>query len=416
MERLRRAAAGLGGHPLILDVALAIAVGAVSVMAALGGECAACDPDLRPLDAAGAGLLLLASATLAWRRRFPMGVFVANLVVLGVYFAAGYTEAYTGYSVFVAVTTVAAYRSLETAVWVGVASVGMVYVLREPHFGFELLNVVQITAIAFAIFLGAYLREHWAQRRVLQENARLNESESALRQERALAGERGRIARELHDVVAHSMSVVALQIGGARLTMTRDPARADDALARAEGATREAMAELRRLLEVMQPDAGGEGRSPQPGLDGINGLLENARGSGLRVEHRVEGEPRPLPASLELSLFRIAQESVTNALRHAGPGADLTVVLRYGEGWMELESVNGRSELRAPSAAAGEAGGGRGLVGMRERAEMFGGRVTAEHLPGGGFRVLAHLPVPPAAPEGESPPGGPPDAPGPGRA
>ncbi len=379
-----------------MDPVIAVLVAALSVSAATGGECLPCEPELRGLDALGYALLTGASLSLAWMRRAPLLVFAANLVLIGIYLGLDYTEAYTGYSVFVAVLAVAAFRPLRVAVAVGAACIAIVFVFREPHFGFELLNVVQISAIVFAVALGAYLRTRWALAEAQREQARLVTQDAALLRERDLAQERGRIARELHDVVAHAMSVVALQIGGARLTMTRDPARADEALGRAESATREAMSELRRLLGVLRPEAAGdEALSPQPGIDAIAALLEGAREAGLEVSHRVEGAPFPLPATLELSLFRIVQESVTNALRHAGPGADLTVVLRYGDGWVEAEAVNGPSALRAPSAATGGDEGGRGLIGMRERAGMFGGSVTAEPRPDGGYRVVAHLPVPP---------------------
>lgn len=398
MTALHRAAALLRGHPRLVDATVAILVAVLSVTAAKGGECLSCEPELRGLDALGYALLIGASLSLAWMRRAPLLVFGANLVLIGLYLQLDYTEAYTGYSVFVAVLAVAAHRPLATGVAVGGVCIAIVFIFREPHFGFELLNVVQISAIVFAVALGAYLRTRWELMEVQDDRVRLAEHDARLMRERALAQERGRIARELHDVVAHAMSVVALQIGGARLTMTRDPARADDALGRAEASTREAMSELRRLLDVLRPEEPDGALSPQPGVDAIAALLDGARDAGLSVEHRVEGTPAPLTPALELSLFRIVQESITNALRHAGPGADLSVVLRHGAGWVEAEIVNGVSGLRAPSAAAGGAGGGRGVIGMRERAEMFGGHLTAAPLPGGGYRVLAHLPVPP--PEG----------------
>ncbi len=406
MTTLHRISAFWRDHPAVVDPALAVLVAILSVTAAKGGECLSCDPALRGLDALGYGLLIAASASLVWMRRAPLAVFGANLLLMGIYLALDYTEAYTGYSVFVAVLAVAAHRPLTVGLAVWATCMAMIFAFRQPHFGFELLNVVQISALTFAVALGAYLRTRWAYLAVLGDRARLAEHEAQLMREQALARQRGRIARELHDVVAHSMSVVALQIGGARLTMTRDPARADDALARAERATREAMSELRRLLGVLRPEVADDGLAPQPGVASIEPLLENARGAGLRITHRVEGEPPPLPATLELSLFRIVQESVTNALRHAGPGAELDVVLRYGPDRVEVEAVDGGSELSTPTAAAGSADAGHGLIGMRERVEMFGGELTAGPVPGGGFRVFARIPVPgEPAPD---PPGAPP--------
>jgi signal transduction histidine kinase len=407
---LHRISAFARDHPKVIDPAVALLVAVLSVTAAAGGQCLSCDPALRGLDALGYGLLIAASASLAWMRRAPLAVFGANLLLMGTYLALDYTEAYTGYSVFVAVLAVASHRPLPVGIAVWATCLTVIFVFREPHFGFELLNVVQISALTFAVALGAYLRTRWAYLEVLGDRARLAEHEAELMREQALARQRGRIARELHDVVAHSMSVVALQIGGARLTMTRDPARADDALARAERATREAMSELRRLLGVLRPEVDGDGLAPQPGVAAIEPLLENARGAGLRIGHRLEGAPLALPAALELSVFRIVQESVTNALRHAGPGAELEVVVRYGPDWVEVEAVDAGSELSTPSAAAGSADAGHGLIGMRERVEMFGGELSAGPLPSGGFRVLARLPVPeepaPDAPAPGTPPAG----------
>jgi signal transduction histidine kinase len=401
----QRAYDALERHPLASDALLAVLVGALSVAAALGGEPGSATA-LRPLDAAGIALLLAASAALVWRRRAPLLVFGANVALLGAYLAAEYTEDYTGYSMFVALLAVATHRNLRTAVSVGALCIGLIFVLREPHFGFVLLNVVQISAIVFAVTLGAYLRARRAYLDAVQEAARLAGRESELMRERAVAGGRGRIARELHDVVAHAMSVVVLQIGAGRLTMLRDAAGADETLGRAEATTRQALSELRLLLEVLEPgvEAGGAPPAP-PGLAQLPQVLDNARHVGMRVAHHVEGTPRALSAALDLSAFRIAQEAVTNAVRHAGPGAALSVVLRYGAHALEVEVTNGPSALAAPTAATGPARVGRGLIGMRERAAVFGGQVSADPTPEGGFRVHAHLPTQEQAPD--PPPGSP---------
>jgi signal transduction histidine kinase len=203
-----------------------------------------------------------------------------------------------------------------------------------------------------------------------------------------VAEERRRIAREMHDVVAHSMSVMVVQAGGARSILDLDPARAEEAASQIERTGREALAEMRRLLGVLGTDD--DARAPQPGLEGLDHLLSRARAAGLPASLEVVGERRPLPAGLELAAYRIVQEGLTNAIKHAA-AAPTRVAVRYDPDRLELLVENDRP----PTGTASRNGDapGHGLVGMRERARLFDGEVTARERPDGGFRVRASLPL-----------------------
>jgi len=229
----------------------------------------------------------------------------------------------------------------------------------------------------------------------------------------ATAAERTRIAREMHDIVAHSLSVIIAQADGGRYVVRQDPAAGERVLGTIAETGRDALADMRRLLGVLRapddapptaPLPGAEGgagdeRSPQPASGELEQLLAQVRATGLDVSFVRVGEPRPLPPGVGLAVHRVCQESLTNVLKHAGPGPHVTVVLTWGPDALTLEvSDDGRG------ASAGSDGAGHGLLGMRERATMFGGTLAAGPRPGGGFRVRLELPVPRAHPPAPAPP------------
>jgi signal transduction histidine kinase len=248
------------------------------------------------------------------------------------------------------------------------------------------LNWVEIFTDLVATFVIPYLlgRMTFNRRRRI-----VSEREVATRE--AVAAERAAIARELHDVVAHHMSVMVVQAGAARAVSGSDPAAAAAALRQIEASGRTGLAEMRRLLEVLKAEEDGDGRAPQPGLARIDELLDAMRASGLPVEAVVEGTPRPLSPGVDLSAYRIVQEALTNALRHAG-GASARVLVRYAPDGLELEIADHGSGPRDDP----EASGGHGLIGMRERVHLFGGELEAGPRRGGGFLVRARLPSEPA--------------------
>lgn len=202
----------------------------------------------------------------------------------------------------------------------------------------------------------------------------------------AVAEERSRIARELHDIVAHAVSVMVLQVGAVRHKLPAAMAEDRDALQGVERAGRRALAEMRRLLAAMRPDGDEAELVPQPGLDGLNSLLADVGRAGLPVELHLEGEPYPLPRGLDLSAYRIVQEGLTNALKHAR-ASDADVIVRYRPDELEIE-VRDNGE----GTTTGD-GLGHGLVGIRERVKIYGGEMSARAEPEGGFVLSTRLPV-----------------------
>ena len=224
------------------------------------------------------------------------------------------------------------------------------------------------------------------ERETAQMRAMLAEREREATARIAVAEERARIARELHDIVAHAVSVMVLQVGAVRHNLPEGLDEGKDALGRVEEAGRTALAEMRRLLGAMRRDGDGVDLAPQPGLDGLEALVDRVERAGLPVRLHVDGDRHPLPRAIELSSYRIVQEGLTNALKHArATQADVTV--RYRPNRVELEV---RDDGR--SAASGD-GFGHGLVGIRERVKIYGGDMSAGPAPDGGFILSAQLPV-----------------------
>jgi signal transduction histidine kinase len=203
--------------------------------------------------------------------------------------------------------------------------------------------------------------------------------------QRAIAEERRRIAREMHDIVAHSVSVMVVQAGGARRILSKDPDRAVAAAQEIENAGRAALAEMRRMLGVLQGQAGE--RTPQPGLAGLGSLVERARAAGQPVELRIEGETRSLPAGLDLAAYRVVQEGLTNAIKYAA-GAETDVLVRWSADDLEL-----RIGDAGGGWSASINGGGHGLIGMQERVRLYGGDVSSGQRADGGFEVRARIPL-----------------------
>jgi signal transduction histidine kinase len=222
--------------------------------------------------------------------------------------------------------------------------------------------------------------------REIEEKADRLERERESESRRSAAEAQARIARELHDVIAHALSVIVVQAGAADDAFDLDPARAREPVRAIDAAARSALADLRRVLGVLHEQAEYE---PQPGLAQVDRLLRQVRATGLDVAFEVQGATRPLPAAVDLSAYRIVQEALTNTLRHAR-AEHVRVRIRYGS----------RLELEVRDDGSGPANGGgpgRGLVGMRERVALLGGSLATGPAPGGGYRVAAEIPIEPAA-------------------
>ena len=332
-------------------------------------------------------LSAIAYGSLAWRRRRP-------LVVCGVIFCA-WVLANTGLadvepmqtpliSVLVAAYAAGAYTSGRSAVAAPfIVAAGMLTVIVTFD---EQVFTDFVFPTAFALLA-------WLAGRGVRTRTRLTEElhEAAVRAKeahdeelaRAAADERRRIAREMHDVVAHSVSVMVVQAGGARRILDKDPARAVAAAAQIEEVGRAAMTEMRRLLGVMHH---GDDRAPQPTLRDLNALIESTRTAGLPVSLTVEGAPRSLPAGMDLAAYRVVQEALTNAIKHAG-AAPTEVTVRWEPEHLELAIVDSGGK------SANGHGGGHGLIGMEERVRLYDGELRAGERDGGGFEVVARLPL-----------------------
>jgi signal transduction histidine kinase len=233
--------------------------------------------------------------------------------------------------------------------------------------------------------VGRYVRRRRGLEATLEDRARLLERERE-QQAALIAAERGRIASELHDVIAHTVSVMGIQAAAAAEVLDHDPQRARAPLDSIQTTARDAIEELRRLLGVLRNGSESAELAPQPDLGGLGDLVERARESGLHVELSIEGDRRSLPAGIELAAYRIVQEALTNIRKHAG-AAPARVTIQYRPACLDvLVEDEGRG-------AAGGAGTAHGLVGMRERATLYGGTLDAGPRPGGGFRVRARLPL-----------------------
>ncbi len=233
---------------------------------------------------------------------------------------------------------------------------------------------------------GYALRERAEQAEAAEERAAHAEREREAAARVAVAEERARIARELHDIVAHAVSVMVLQVGAVRHKLPDALAEDSEALKGVEQAGRTALTEMRRLLGAMRRDGDEAELVPQPGLDGLDSLLDEVGRAGLPVQLHVDGEPFPLPRGIDLSAYRIVQEGLTNALKHArASDADVTVRYRPDELEIEVRDNGGGGETSD--------GLGHGLVGVRERVKIYGGEMTAGTAAGGGFVLSARLPL-----------------------
>ncbi|MFF3461640.1 sensor histidine kinase [Streptomyces sp. NPDC001984] len=261
------------------------------------------------------------------------------------------------------------------------------------------IAVFQTVPFALAWVLGDSVRTRRAYFEQLEERAARLEKEREAQAKVAVAAERARIARELHDVVAHNVSVMVVQADGAAYVLDSAPDQAKKALETISSTGRQALAEMRRLLGVLRT---GEHKEvgeyvPQPDVEQIDELVEQCRSSGLPVDFKVEGTPRPLPSGVELTAYRIVQEALTNTRKHGGPNAGASVRLVYfDDGLGLLVEDDGKGAPHEMYEEGGVDGQGHGLIGMRERVGMVGGTLDAGPRPGGGFRISVLLPLKPA--------------------
>ena len=329
----------------------------------------------------------LAAVTLAWRRRYPLAVLAATCLAMD---ALGFLYRSTQASITVFTMAIAVYSAVaygsSVPVAVGIATVGVF--LRDAYdpeirsFGDHVWDWLFV-GLFVGVGYGTRLRR--TRLDAAESRARQAELAQAARAEAAAEQERQRIARELHDIVSHSLGLLVFQAGVGEQLIDTDPDKAREAFRSIRVAGLEAVGEMGTILGLIRGDRM-SGRQPQPRAADIEGLVRRARDTGVSVDFDVRGDVTALPAAVELSVYRIAQEGLTNAVRHA-PSAPVRVEVRYRDERVDVEVVNG------PGTSAVPQGGGRGLIGLRERVAIFGGRLDVGPETDGGWRLAATLPV-----------------------
>jgi signal transduction histidine kinase len=350
------------------------------------------DQYTRQTDALGYLLLAIQTLPLALRRRYP--VAVALIVVAGFLLDRGldYPSTFAGVGTVVAIHAVGSELSSRRSAIVGMSIIGgvtaytLIGVVVYQSVSLDDAAFVFLTGLA-ALYLGREVHHRRERSLALEERAERAEREREERARAAVADERARIARELHDVVAHEVAVMTIQAEGAlRISPDGDP-RVHGALRTIRDAGREALSEMRRMVGLLRDPDAEEGLAPQPGLSELDRLVEQFDRAGLPVAVHVTGTPRRLPGGIDLSAYRIIQESLTNALKHGGPKASADVTVDYQDTSLDITVLDdGRG-------AAAASNGGHGLVGMHERIALLAGRLEAGPRPGGGFQVHATIPV-----------------------
>lgn len=331
-------------------------------------------------------VLAMVYGALYWRRSQPLAVLGGTLAVLALIMTFGYS--YDLYGMPIALYSVGRFANKDKcsyfAVGVTLVLVGIsTFVDGEPvsSIGFSLVFVTGVW------YMGRRIRVRGDYLKLLQDRAAQLEWEKDSEARRAVAEERTRIARELHDVVAHQVSLMTVQAGAATTVAADDPEGALQAMKAVEEAGRRALVELRHLMGVLRPEAEEDDLVPQPGLADIPRLVEHLKEAGLQVTLTMGDVLTDLPARVNLSTYRIVQEALTNVLKHAGPSARTEVRLSSDKHGITIEVLDdGHGATILPGA-------GHGLAGMRERAQLLGGSLDAGPRPGGGFQVIARLPV-----------------------
>jgi signal transduction histidine kinase len=402
----------LSRHPRLVDgvpAALLLLVGIATGMGSVENRAQVVGPagqtvTSAPVTAFGSrpGLLLLLmillglSVPVVFRRTYPVQAFAVAAVAAALQVTFITRPLGTDLSLLILLYTLAAYRPRRLSLpglWVCLLG-AFVAVARWVPAQTGLVQKVLLAGVIFsgtalvAWVLGDSMQYRRAYLTSLEDRAARLERERDAQAQIATAAERARIARELHDVIAHNVSVMVVQADGASYALRSEPERTAQALTAISQTGRQALNEMRRLLGVLRSDGEQADLAPVPGLDELRELLDQAREAGMSVSLTLEGPVRPLPEGAELAAYRVVQESLTNTRKHGGLGAAAAVTLRYEPNGLLLEVTDDGLGALGPAAD----GPGHGLTGMRERIEMYGGTVEAGPLPAGGYQVTAWLP------------------------
>jgi signal transduction histidine kinase len=385
--------AWLSRHPRLVDGALALVLALIGIGSAFGTT--------HRLLAIPFTLLLI--VPVVFRRQIPVAAFALAVTAGALQVLTNVGPSGSDLAIVILLYTLAAYRPRRISVaGLAICLLGSVVAIARWAHPVQIspLQWIFVGSITFAgptliaWVLGDSMRYRRAYLLALEDRAARLEAERDAQAQVAAAAERARIARELHDVIAHNVSVMVVQADGAGYALQAEPERARLALAAISRTGRQALSEMRRLLGVLRAGDERAELAPLPGLDQLRELLEQARAAGMSVSLTMEGSPRPLDEGAELAAYRAVQESLTNTRKHGGLAVAAAVTLRYEEDGLLVQVTD---DGRSAAPAAGEVAG-HGLTGMRERIAMYGGTVQAGPLAGGGYQVSARLPFAGPAP------------------
>ena len=338
-------------------------------------------------------LILLQTLPLALRSTAPLTSFIMISVGLNLHNTLGYEVLSVGtFASLLAVTNVAAITDHRRSAIAGLVNIaGLTIFFTTTRVDFPPANIVTTCTIwSVAWLLGNALRLSRSRSLSAERRAEVLEQDSEARAREAVVDERARITRELHDIIGHTLNLIVVQAGAARAVFKSRPDQTLESLSSIETTSRQSLSDMERMLGILRPsEAEAAPFGPQPGLGQVDRLAEQFTDAGLPVEVNVAGEPHKLPTSLDLSAYRIVQEALTNALKHAGP-ARARVAISYVADKLELDIVD---DGQGPGDDGQNAGVGRGLIGMRERVSLFGGELDVGPAAEGGFRVHATLPL-----------------------
>ncbi len=382
-------------RPLLFDVALVVVLLAVGVLQEFLVPVPAGGPFSRGGDVLGGATVAATLIPLLWRRRYPIWVMAAGLVMYFLRVFIGYQPSQAlNVAQFVAVYSVGIYGvrpAADWARWIASAFVAGAFLLSYGLGRFPLTTVI----VSFVTWVGVgvfgetiYIRRRYEE--ALEERARQLEADREERAQMAVQSERARIAREFHDIWAHTLSLVVVQANAAEEIFDKSPEFARQALSNIQQAGRQALAEVRRLIATDIAEASSLPLTPVPGIGELHRLVEDFGRAGVPVSLSLSGSVEDLPPGVGLSAYRIVQQALTNTLSHGGPGTTARVEVVKAEGELLIDILDDGPGLSVPSDPARR---GRGLIGMRERAMLFGGDLVAGPRPEGGFAVRARIPL-----------------------
>ena len=381
---------------VLVDVVVA-AIIAVFTVVDVASTSAEALPGNRPADGLAYALVVAGSVSLAWRRRAPIAMLAIVTTVVATFWLRGHGASLTVLGL-PALYAVAAHAERRRQAWwaLGLACASLllaasVSMLDRPD-GFAYFSALSMIAfLAAAIAAGVVIRNRERIFVDTERRAAVAEADRVAEAERAVVRERSRIAREMHDVVAHGMSVIAVQAAAGQEIVHADPDRAAKVFASIETVGRESLTELRRMLGVLRDAADGDASlSPQPGITDIAAAISESSATGVPTALAIDGRQRAVAAGIELAAFRIVQEALTNVRKHGGGSASAAVRISYGPDALVVEVTD---DGHGAATALARTGAGHGLIGMRERVEIYGGELTAGPRRGGGYTVRATLPI-----------------------